>query len=88
MVIVAMMTISSKEAQNGFGALLDKAQRTPVVIQRHKRDCAVVMSADEYERYRQSRVETLLGLANDISAEASANGLTPELLQQIIADEA
>ena len=45
-----MKTLPSKKAQNGFGELIDTAQREPVVIQRRGRSVAVVMSFEEYER--------------------------------------
>lgn len=40
-----MPTITSAEAQNHFGRLLETAQREPVVITRHGRPAALVVSA-------------------------------------------
>lgn len=81
------MYISSKDAQNGFGALLDKAQRMPIMIKRRNRDCAVVLSAEEYERYRKTRVEKLISFADECSNEAIKNGMTQEILDGILAEE-
>lgn len=39
-----MRTITSVEAQNRFGALLDNAQREPVTITRRGRPVAIVLS--------------------------------------------
>jgi antitoxin Phd len=44
-----MTTITSKDAQNKFGQLIDAAQREPVVITRRDRRVAVVMSSERYE---------------------------------------
>lgn len=42
-----MITLTSVEAQNRFGQLLDTAQREPVAITRHGRAAAFVVSARE-----------------------------------------
>ena len=44
-----MITITSKDAQNKFGQLIDAAQREPVVITRRDRRVAVVVSSERYE---------------------------------------
>ena len=43
-----MSILTSKDAQNKFGAMLDKAQREPVTITRRDRPVAVVMSPERY----------------------------------------
>jgi len=42
-----MPTITSAQAQNHFGHLLEIAQREPVVITRHGRPAAVIVSSAE-----------------------------------------
>lgn len=42
--------IAAREAKQGFGKLLDDAQREPVRIERNGRPVAVVVSSAEYER--------------------------------------
>ena len=44
-----MQTLSSADAQNRFGELLDQAQREPVCISRRGRVVAFVLSPLEYE---------------------------------------
>ncbi|MCX6376362.1 MAG: type II toxin-antitoxin system Phd/YefM family antitoxin [Armatimonadetes bacterium] len=43
-----MTTVTSKNAQNKFGAMLDTAQKEPVTITRHDRPVAVVVSPERY----------------------------------------
>ena len=45
-----MKTMSAKDAKNGFGLLIDTARIEPVIINKHGRAVAVVMSIEEYER--------------------------------------
>lgn len=44
-----MRTMSSVEAQNNFGVLLDSAQREPVTITRRGRPVAFLLSPQEYD---------------------------------------
>jgi len=48
-----MRTMTSVEAQNRFGELLDAAQREPVTITRRGRPVAFVISQQEYEALSQ-----------------------------------
>jgi len=48
-----MRTMTSAEAQNHFGELLDAAQREPVTITRRGRPVAFVVSQQEYEALSQ-----------------------------------
>jgi prevent-host-death family protein len=52
-----MQTVSATYAKQNFAAILDLSQREPVMIQRHERDIAVMMSAVEYDRIQQIRVQ-------------------------------
>lgn len=84
-----MKYVAATEAKNRLGAILDDAQREPVVIRRQDRDVAVVLSMAEYERLRSGNVQALLDLRNEIAAQAVANGLTNERLAEILTgDEA
>jgi len=53
-----MKTMTSAEAQNHFGAMLDAAQREPVTITRRGRPVAFLVSPEEFTALRQS-VETV-----------------------------
>ncbi len=45
--------VSSTEAQNQFGKLLDDAKTEPVMIQKNGRDQVVMISAETYKRIIQ-----------------------------------
>lgn len=50
-----MVRLTSKEAQNRFGQLLDTAQREPVEITRHGRPAAFLVSPQEMEELLNAR---------------------------------
>jgi len=80
-----MQTISATEAKQKFAALLDAAQREPVRIQRHDRDIAVLVSAEDFNRMSGNKWAEFNRLADLAAAQAEANGLTPETLAEILA---
>jgi len=82
-----MQTISATEAKQRFARLLDTAQREPVRIQRHERDIAVLVSPEDFEELRRFRVKELIRITEVSSAYAEAQGMTDELLEQLLADE-
>jgi prevent-host-death family protein len=81
-----MSTVSATHAKQNFAAMIDAAQRGPVRIQRHERDVAVLVSAEEYERIHQMRVQELLRFTEETSRYAESQGMTDELLEQLLAD--
>lgn len=64
-----MQSVSAHDAKARFGQLLDTALREPVVIERHGRAVAVVLSKEEYDelndiKLQQLRAEINLGLVD------------------------
>lgn len=53
-----MKTISSAEAQNHFGLLLDTAQREPISITRRGRPVAYLLSPQEFSALKQGSVDS------------------------------
>jgi prevent-host-death family protein len=82
-----MKTVAATEAKNRLGALLDEAQREPIIIRRQDRDIAVVLSMADYERLREGNVKAFLELRNEIAATAAKKGLTHPRLRRLLADD-
>ncbi len=81
-----MPTVSATHAKQNFAAMLDQSQREPVRIQRHERDIAVLVSAEEYNRLHRDRWAEFNRLAALAAEQAKANGLTEEKLAEILAN--
>lgn len=81
-----MKTVSATDAKQRLAALLDAAQREPVLIRRQNRDVAVIMSTEEYERMRGANNDEFERFCDRVSEQAKARGLTEEILANILKD--
>jgi prevent-host-death family protein len=81
-----MKTVSATDAKQRLAALLDAAQREPVMIRRQNRDVAVIMSAEEYERIRRVDIDDFQKFCDRVGAEAVKRGMTEEILADILKD--
>jgi len=79
-----MKTVSATEAKQRFAAVLDDAQREPVVVRRQNRDVAVIMSAEEYDRIRGAQIDEFERFCDRVSAQAKARGLSEKILADIL----
>ncbi|HCI12481.1 MAG: prevent-host-death protein [Gallionellales bacterium GWA2_60_142] len=82
-----MQTYTANEAKTRFGEFLDKVQREPVRVMRHDRVVGVMVSAEDYEAMRAFYADRLLKTLDETAAAAEKAGLTPEKLEQLLADE-
>ena len=82
-----MKVVAATEAKNRLGAILDEAQREPIIIRRQDRDVAVVVSMEQFERMRAANVNAFLEASKALAAEAKAKGLTAKKLASLLADE-
>lgn len=67
--------------------IIEAAQREPVIIQRQKRDVAVVMSMDEYERLVKLNVAEFRRISDRVGAKAREAGMSDEVLQALLCSE-
>ncbi len=85
---MSMKTITSKEAQNSFGAFLDSAQREPVMVTRRNRPVGVMLSMENLPaifELADSMRETIKAGVKAGLADAKA-GRGQELTDGYIAD--
>jgi prevent-host-death family protein len=83
-----MRSISATDAKQKLAALLDAAQREPVVIRRHDRDVAVILSADEYGRLLDARASDFQSFCDRIGNSARKKGITEAKLAALLEDDA
>jgi prevent-host-death family protein len=57
-----MITVSSMDAQNRFGQLLDTVQREPVIITRHGRTAAFIISPRDMQDLQNARHKRSAGM--------------------------
>ncbi len=70
-----MLTLTSVEAQNRFGQLLDAAQREPVAITRRGRPVAMLVAMQDYEALQGDQKAALAARVAGISAVAAFRGV-------------
>jgi antitoxin Phd len=81
-----MKTVSATEAKQRFAAIIDAAQREPVVIRRQNREVAVVVSPADYDRIRGANVVELDRLCERVSKQAAKRGMTDKVLAELLKD--
>jgi len=81
-----MITMTSTHARQNFGEFLDKGSRQPVIVTRQNRQIGAFIPMAELEKLRKLRMKDLDEAAQALSAEAKANGLTEEILNEILAE--
>lgn len=64
-----MRYFTARDAKNQFGRLLDTARREPVLVSKHGRPVAVVLSYEEYERLDELEKAYWTGRADAADAE-------------------
>ena len=82
-----MRTYSASEAKTRFGELLDQSQHAPVRVKRYGRVVGVMVSAEDYEAMRAFYANRMLQTMNETAEAAERAGLTPEKLNELLADK-
>ena len=82
-----MITISSMDAQNRFGQLLDTVQREPVTITRHGRPAAFIISPRDMQDLQDARRKRSAAVtAFDAWSKAAAETALPTVAELSDAD--
>ena len=81
-----MQYVTATEAKQRLAAVLDAAQREPVMIKRQNREVAVVLSPREYERLRGMNISEFEQFCDKVGKDAANRGLTEQKLAEILAE--
>ena len=82
-----MRYVTANEAKQAFGQVMETAQREPVLISKHNRPAAVVLSAQEYDRMRSVNVAEFSRFCEEVSQKAKKEGLTEKKLSKLLANK-
>ena len=82
-----MITVTSVEAQNRFGQLLDMARREPVTVTRHGRPAAFIVSPQDMEELLDVRVRRSKAVEALEAWSARAATLTAPAARELSEDE-
>lgn len=82
-----MKIVSASDAKQSFASVLEAAARGPVVIRRHQRDAAVVLSMQEYERLARLNVVEFQRFCDRVGATARRKGMNESVLDDLLADD-
>lgn len=82
-----MRTVSATEAKQGLAGVIEAARKEPVIIQRQKRDVAVVVSPSEYQRLVRLNIDEFQRFCDQVGQKAESAGLTQEKLDPLLADD-
>jgi len=82
-----MQTYTANDAKTRFGEFIDHAQREPVRVMRHDRVVGVMVSAQDYEAMRAFYADRLRHTMDRAAADAGRAGLTPQILDDLLAGD-
>lgn len=82
-----MRTVTASEAKQGLARVIESAAREPVMIRRQKRNVAVVMSVQEYERLVHLNVAEFQRFCDQVGASAEKAGMTEEKLAELLSSD-
>jgi len=82
-----MQTFTANEAKTRFGEMIDRVQREPIQVTRRNRVVGVMVSAEDYHGMRAFYADRLRQTLRQSAEAAAANGLTDDVLKQLLNDE-
>ena len=82
-----MQYISATEAKQSLSKVIENSQREPVVIQKQKRDVAVMLSMQEYRKLTALNLEDFERFCDLVGKQAAEKGLTEKKLKDILSKD-
>lgn len=83
-----MRQVSVSQVKEDFAYIMDTVQQEPILVKDHDRNCVAIISMNDYEDLLRIKNLRLKNISADLGAEAQANGLTLELLNEILNSDA
>ena len=87
-IISVMRQVSVSEVKEDFAYIMDSAQQEPILVKEHDRNYVAIISMNDYEDLVKIKNLRLKNISADLGAEAQTNGLTLELLNEILNSDA
>ncbi len=82
-----MQYVSATEAKQSLSKVIENSQREPVVIQKQKRDVAVMLSMQEYRKLTALNLEDFERFCDLVGKQAAEKGLTRKKLKDILSKD-
>ncbi|MTJ31689.1 type II toxin-antitoxin system Phd/YefM family antitoxin [Aphanizomenon sp. UHCC 0183] len=79
-----MRQVSVSEVKKDFAYIMDSTQQEPILVKENDRNYVAIISMNDYEDLVKIKNLRLKNISADLGAEAQANGLTLELLNEIL----
>ena len=79
-----MKYITANEAKQSFGQVMETAQREPVIVRKHNRPAAVIISPQEYDRMRNTNLREFSDFWEHVASKAKKKGLTSNALNKLL----
>ena len=79
-----MKYITANEAKQSFGQVMETAQRETVIVKKHNRPAAVIISPQEYDRMRNTNLREFTDFCEHVAGKAKKKGLTSKELSKLL----
>ena len=82
--MIKMKYVTANESKQSFGQVMETAQREPVIVRKHNRPAAVIISPQEYDRIRNTNLREFTDFYDQVSDKAKQKGLTHKELKKLL----
>ena len=82
--MIKVKYVTANEAKQSFGQVMETAQREPVIVRKHNRPAAVIISPQEYDRIRNTNLREFTDFCDQVSDKAKQKGLTHKELKKLL----
>ncbi|MDJ0511800.1 MAG: type II toxin-antitoxin system prevent-host-death family antitoxin [Crocosphaera sp.] len=79
-----MRQLSVSEVQKDFADIIKQAQKESIIVRNNDDNYVAIISMKDYENLVKIKNSRLKKIAKEMGKEAEENGLTPEILEDIL----